>query len=101
MENVAIVWSKSTPHALLALATLAIGLTVAFPACASSDLSERVRLLVDERVLPAGGEVEVVVGEPDARLKLAPCARMEPFVPSGARQAFSMFCSPQSRRLRR
>jgi flagella basal body P-ring formation protein FlgA len=31
------------------------------------------------------GEVEVSVGEPDPRLTLAPCARMEPFVPAGAR----------------
>jgi flagella basal body P-ring formation protein FlgA len=53
----------------------------------SAELAERIRLLVDERVLPGGGggEVEVTVGEPDARLKLAPCGRMEPFVPSGAR----------------
>jgi flagella basal body P-ring formation protein FlgA len=51
----------------------------------ASDLSERVRILVDERVAPNGGEIEVVVGEPDPRLKLAPCDRLEPFVPSGAR----------------
>jgi flagellar basal body P-ring formation protein FlgA len=68
-----------------ALAGLLVGVAVALPAAASSELSERVRLLIDERVLPSGGEVEVVVGEPDARLKLAPCARMEPFVPAGAR----------------
>jgi flagella basal body P-ring formation protein FlgA len=29
--------------------------------------------------------VEVAVGEPDPRLTLAPCAKMEPFVPQGAR----------------
>jgi flagellar basal body P-ring formation protein FlgA len=58
---------------------------MATPARAGSDLSERVRMLVDERVVPNGGEVEVTVGEPDSRLTLAPCARMEPFIPQGAR----------------
>src|SRR2546423_7042027 len=77
--------AKSTAHAVALLVLLLIGLTVGTPARATSELSDRVRLLVDERVLPAGGEVEVVVGEPDARLKLAPCARMEPFIPNGAR----------------
>ena len=66
------------------LVALVAGLTVA-PLTFASDLSERVRLLVDERIAQNGGEVEVVVGEPDPRLKLAPCARMEPFVPTGAR----------------
>jgi len=75
----------STPRALLTLIGVTIGLAVAAPVQAGSELSEKVRLLIDERVLPSGGEVEVVVGEPDARLKLAPCARMEPFVPAGAR----------------
>jgi len=70
-------------HALLPLVALVAGL-VATPAGAS-DLSERVRLLIDERIAQNGGEVEVVVGEPDSRLRLAPCARMEPFIPSGAR----------------
>jgi flagella basal body P-ring formation protein FlgA len=79
--------SRSTRHALAAalpFVALLLGLTVA-PLTFASDLSERVRLLVDERVAQSGGEVEVVVGEPDPRLKLAPCARMEPFVPTGAR----------------
>jgi flagella basal body P-ring formation protein FlgA len=70
---------------LHALAALALGCSLAAPAAASSGLAESVRLLVDERVLPSGGEVEVSVGEPDPRLNLAPCARMEPFVPPGAR----------------
>jgi flagella basal body P-ring formation protein FlgA len=70
-------------RACAVLLMAAAGAAVAEP---SAELTERVRLLVDERVLPnGGGEVEVTVGEPDARLKLAPCARMEPFVPSGAR----------------
>ena len=76
--------APSTRHALLPLVALVAGLAVASPAGAS-DLAERVRLLVDERVAPNGGEIEVVVGEPDPRLKLAPCEQMEPFVPQGAR----------------
>jgi flagella basal body P-ring formation protein FlgA len=75
---------RSTPHALLPLVGLVAGLAVA-PLAGASDLTERVRLLVDERVAPNGGEIEVVVGEPDARLRLAPCDEMEPFVPTGAR----------------
>jgi flagellar basal body P-ring formation protein FlgA len=50
-----------------------------------SDVAERVRVMLDERLAGTAGEIEVSVGEPDPRLKLAPCARMEPFVPSGAR----------------
>ena len=76
--------TRSTRRALLPLVGLVAGLAVA-PSAPASDLSERVRLLVDERVAPNGGEIEVVVGEPDPRLKLAPCERMEPFVPTGAR----------------
>ena len=38
--------------------------------------------------LPAGSlplRMEVVLGEPDPRLRLAPCARVEPFLPPGTR----------------
>ena len=76
--------TRSTRRALLPLVGFVAGLAVAGPAGAS-DLAERVRLLVDERVAPNGGEIEVVVGEPDSRLKLAPCEHMEPFIPPGAR----------------
>lgn len=33
--------------------------------------------------LPAGGSVEIAVEEPDARLRLAPCAQVQPFLPGG------------------
>jgi flagella basal body P-ring formation protein FlgA len=50
--------------------------------------TDTVRLFV-EREAAVGGRtgvrVEVTVGELDPRLQLAPCARAEPFVPSGAR----------------
>jgi flagella basal body P-ring formation protein FlgA len=35
--------------------------------------------------MPAGARVEVEVGAVDPRLKLAPCARITPFLPTGAR----------------
>lgn len=60
-------------------------LLVAATSAPASELSEHVRVLLDERLVPNGGEVEISVGEPDARLKLAPCTRMEPFIPAGAR----------------
>lgn len=37
------------------------------------------------RVMPAGTRVEVDVGALDPRLKLAPCARITPYLPAGAR----------------
>ena len=52
---------------------------------AQSDLARGARVFLEQQTLPGGGEVEVVVGEPDARLALAPCARYEPFVPRGAK----------------
>lgn len=67
-------------------------LVVAFVLCMTSlaaagdaDVSEGARVFLEQQVLPGGGEVEVVVGEPDSRLSLAPCARTEPFVPRGAK----------------
>ena len=52
---------------------------------ASADLTRDARVFLEQQVLPGGGEIEVVIGEPDARLTLAPCARFEPFVPVGAK----------------
>jgi flagella basal body P-ring formation protein FlgA len=36
-------------------------------------------------VLQAGADVEIAIGEPESRVQLAPCARMEPFLPPNAR----------------
>ena len=36
-----------------------------------------------QAALPPHGRVEVLVGEPDARLRLAPCAQVQPFLPAG------------------
>jgi flagella basal body P-ring formation protein FlgA len=74
-------------RSVMPLAAFAVALAAAWvPATArASDMSERVRVLLDERLAGTAGEIEVSVGDPDPRLKLAPCARMEPFVPAGAR----------------
>jgi len=66
----------------LAVALLA---SVIAEGAAASDLSARAKLFIDQQVLPEGTDVEVTVGEPDARIALAECRRSEPFVPSGAR----------------
>lgn len=57
------------------------------PAIAGSSYAEQLRLLVDERLASAGADVQIEVGEPDPRLQLAPCNKVEPFIPPGARLA--------------
>ena len=52
---------------------------------AASDLANRMKLYIDQQLLPEGMDVEVSVGEPDPRIVVAACQRFEPFVPSGAR----------------
>lgn len=67
-------------------AVLALLLCVsAVSGAAQADFARGARVFIEQQVLPPGGEVEVVVGEPDSRLTLAPCARYEPFIPAGAR----------------
>jgi flagella basal body P-ring formation protein FlgA len=50
-----------------------------------SDFAARARLLVDQQLQATGADVEITVGELDARLTLAPCRRIEPFLPAGTR----------------
>ncbi len=69
---------------LLALAVAAVGILAPSLVWASADLAERTREFLEQQALPAG-DIEIVVGDIDPRLALAPCARFEPFVPSGAR----------------
>ena len=80
------------PHALAAwlLALLAL-LACALPARAEqgSDLEQQVRELALKGTrggdaAAAARRVEVEVGQLDARLKLAPCDKVEPYLPSGA-----------------
>jgi flagella basal body P-ring formation protein FlgA len=47
--------------------------------------AERVRLFLDRETAGLGGRVEVTVGELDPRLQLAPCARVDLFLPQGSR----------------
>jgi flagella basal body P-ring formation protein FlgA len=68
--------------ALLVLALAPAALALPFGALA--DPADQVRLLV-EREAGFPGRVEVSIGNPNSRLQLAPCARMEPFIPQGAR----------------
>ena len=64
---------------------LAAVLGLALPLAAlAADPAEQFRLMV-EREAGFPGRVEVSVGSPNARLQLAPCARIEPFIPAGAR----------------
>lgn len=69
--------------ALAAVAVLAFAsLAGAAPA---ADLKAQTRLFLDAQLLQGAGDVEIVIGEPDARTQLADCARMEPFLPPNAR----------------
>lgn len=43
------------------------------------------RWSLDQAGLPAGARVEVELGQLDPRLKLAPCGRIEPYLPAGTR----------------
>jgi flagella basal body P-ring formation protein FlgA len=64
---------------------IAVALLLALPAVAlAGDPAEEIRLMI-EREGGFAGRVEVSVGNPNARLQLAPCARMEPFIPPGTR----------------
>jgi len=63
---------------------IAAFLLCSLPLAAAADPAEQFRLMV-ERESGFPGRVEVSVGSPNARLQLAPCARIEPFIPAGAR----------------
>jgi flagellar basal body P-ring formation protein FlgA len=78
-------------HSLLAAALAALGAPAsaqdAGDATSSSSYQAPVQQLARQAVtgLPAGTRVEIDVGNIDARLKLAPCARITPYLPAGAR----------------
>jgi flagella basal body P-ring formation protein FlgA len=55
------------------------------PAVASAnEVAGQIQLLVEREAGPAN-RVEVTIGSPSSRMQLAPCARMEPFIPNGTR----------------
>lgn len=68
---------------LLAVALLACAGGRAL-AQADAGLAAAVQAMADAQ-LPTAARVEVSVGELDPRLRLAPCGRIEPFVPPGQR----------------
>jgi flagellar basal body P-ring formation protein FlgA len=83
--------SARNASACAAFVTLtAIGLvTAAQPSFGALDesLANEVRKLATDgtRAVPQASRVEVRVGQLDARLKLAPCEKIEPYLPANAR----------------
>ena len=74
---------RSTP--LLAAAAILLQFAADMAFAAAPVLAQDARVFLEQQMLPGGGEVEIIVGEPDPRLSLAPCARFEPFIPPGAK----------------
>jgi flagella basal body P-ring formation protein FlgA len=78
-------------HGLLAAALAVLGSPVWAQDADASDASTYQAPVQQQLVrqaatgLPAGTRVEIEVGHIDARLKLAPCARITPYLPAGAR----------------
>ena len=68
------------------LTILWIGASALIPAMAQVP-ADAVRQFVQSQLAPPDGvtQVEIVVGQPDSRLKLAPCSNAEPFLNTGAR----------------
>jgi len=75
------------PLAVLAAAIFMGLLWLASPAAdaAESDAAAPLRLFLEKETTGLPGRVEISVGNLDPRLNLAPCARVEPFVPPGVR----------------
>lgn len=69
---------------LPALAQPAPGPNVA-ASSVDADVVEQVKLLAANTPQPGAPKVEVVVGQLDPRLRLAPCERVEPYLPAGVR----------------
>ena len=82
--------ARSYSAVMKAFAVLALLILLATPAAADEPFEPQVRQLALEgtRSLDAaahGLKVEVLVGALDPRLKLAPCQRIEPYLPAGTR----------------
>lgn len=77
----------SWPLALLCAAGMAGAQVAPAPETSLSPaLLQQVRQLVmDKAATPGGPRVELQIGQLDARLRLAPCQKIEPYVPSGSR----------------
>ena len=55
------------------------------PALAAGLVDQVRSLALDKATAPAAGRVEIVVGQLDPRLHLAPCERIEPYLPANVR----------------
>lgn len=63
-----------------------LALLATAPVAQAQALNEgALRVYLENAVSGAQGRVEVSIGEIDPRLRLAPCTRIEPFLPNGAR----------------
>ena len=79
-----IAWALAIALVALAAARSARGDETAAPVGAS--VLDQVRVLALDKAMPAGGaRIEVVVGQLDPRLRLAPCERIEQYLPPGVR----------------
>jgi flagella basal body P-ring formation protein FlgA len=75
--------TKSGSQVAAALGALAI---LAAQNCAGAvEAEQSVRLLLESETTRLPGRVEVEIGRIDERVKLAPCANPEPFIPGGSR----------------
>ena len=83
--------AKARPHGLTALLwvllAVATAAVAAEPAATAgpTDLEQQVRRFALEAGAAPGMRVEVLVGALDPRLRLAPCERVEPYLPAGTR----------------
>lgn len=55
------------------------------PAYSAADPAQSIKLYLEQATTGLPGRVEVSVGALDERMRLAPCARVEPYVPAGTR----------------
>src|SRR5256885_2483481 len=69
----------------LAQAGVALLLALVVTWADAGEIDDQVRALALAGAHRAGTRVEVEVGELDARLRLAPCQRVEPYLPIGTR----------------
>jgi flagella basal body P-ring formation protein FlgA len=77
--------ARRLAQALVAFVAVATSLASPIAVAQQADTGENVVRRFVERAAGASGRVEVRLGQLDPRLQLAPCARIEPFLPPGTR----------------
>ena len=85
-------YANSAAHVTRTLLAIGLALGTALPAAAqtAAELSQITQAWIDQALQTGAASslplrMEVDVGELDSRLRLAPCARVEPYLPTGAR----------------